>query len=199
MAISIQLPSHQLATPIFSQMAAKAYGCLNESEAVGSGWVLEGRKGARTPLPKTTRDTILGNAPGQEQTKKSRETLALRDLTDPKSKGWFPLYMNVWLFSGPKKTRRNWMVGPCPPCLWGWGNLQMLYKWGAGSSCFSSNLVDSLSPYNELKEKRSLAFLCICDYESLLGHSTGSPEPLWVNKGITQRGSVAEGKINQKR
>lgn len=74
MAISIQLPSHQLATPIFSQMAAKAYGCLNESEAVGSGWVLEGRKGARTPLPKTTRDTILGNAQDKSKQKNPGKT-----------------------------------------------------------------------------------------------------------------------------
>lgn len=40
------------------------------------------------PLPKTTRDTIFGNAQDKsKQTKKSRENLALRDLMDPKSKG----------------------------------------------------------------------------------------------------------------
>lgn len=70
-------------------MVAKAYGYMNESEIVGSVHDLERRKGARTPLPKTTRGTIIGNAPDKNKPKNSGKTWLSENLWELRIKADF--------------------------------------------------------------------------------------------------------------
>lgn len=109
MAFWVQLLSLQLATLIFYQMAAKTYGCMNKCEPLGSVWVWRGERVPGFAYQDYKTDHHW-TGPGQKQTSKSRGNLAFCSLVGPESKGWFQLYMNVWLFSGPQQTRRNWMV-----------------------------------------------------------------------------------------
>lgn len=116
MAIWIQLPSLQLATPNSCQMVAKACGHKNESETVGSVHDLERRKDARIPLPKTTRETIIGNAPGKNKPKNSGKTWLSGNLWERRIKADFnpPWMCGVFLVPGRQKGTEWWVVSSVP-------------------------------------------------------------------------------------